>query len=293
MSLRFNQTATSHGEARQYYVNRAISLLDDLWMLEKMEDVEWGVIAYFYNTRLGGRARSAYVFPHWVGQGCYTNWLNSFDGKVLSLPDCERTWAYLEKHCLDRMVNARVVRHRKCSLPYKYVSEFYGDRRSKRSGQYYMNHIDEGLFILSQFDDPRLQGAFCLHPIVQNDDDLFKNSEEMRLGHLLRGCEPYDIVCAMEYRRVANSYLSTHERKKAKDIDLGPMLEMRGMLIADKIQNRKDFEVYLKGNVWNSQDLDYYFKVWLERLGVSEERYIDIANLIQERTLRDWTKIGR
>jgi hypothetical protein len=45
------------------------------------------------------------------------------------------------------------------------------------------------------------------------------------------------------------------------------------MLIADKIQNRKDFELYHLGKHERSSELDSYFKNWLERLDITEEFY--------------------
>ena len=43
--------------------------------------------------------------------------------------------------------------------------------------------------------------------------------------------------------------------------------------IADKIQNRKDFELYHELTHPRSKELIQYFKNWLEKLGVSEEAY--------------------
>ena len=48
------------------------------------------------------------------------------------------------------------------------------------------------------------------------------------------------------------------------------------MLIADKIQNRKDFELYHLGKHERSSELEQYFKNWLERLNITEEFYQEI-----------------
>ena len=50
------------------------------------------------------------------------------------------------------------------------------------------------------------------------------------------------------------------------------------ILIADKIQNRKDFELYHLGKHERSDELDSYFKNWLERLNISEEFYQETKN---------------
>jgi len=88
---------------------------------------------------------------------------------------------------------------------YRAISEFYGDRCAERSGVRLMNHIDEGLAILDFYkasDDAK--AAFCLHPLCQSDEELSANvgagfwySSKARV-----------IILAMEYRSVANEYLS-------------------------------------------------------------------------------------
>jgi len=49
--------------------------------------------------------------------------------------------------------------------------------------------------------------------------------------------------------------------------------EVNDMLISDKIQNRKDFEIYHLGKHERSSQLDQYFKNWLTKLDISEEQY--------------------
>ena len=45
------------------------------------------------------------------------------------------------------------------------------------------------------------------------------------------------------------------------------------MLIADKVQNRKDFLKYHYGTHKKSVELDIYFKNWLRALNVTEADY--------------------
>lgn len=52
------------------------------------------------------------------------------------------------------------------------------------------------------------------------------------------------------------------------------------MLIVDKVQNRKDFELYHLGKHKRSNELNQYFKNWLERLSISEDKYHHLKQLI-------------
>ena len=49
--------------------------------------------------------------------------------------------------------------------------------------------------------------------------------------------------------------------------------ELRAMLIADKVQNKKDFQLYHQGTHERSKELSEYFDDWLELLGVTEEDF--------------------
>lgn len=154
---------------------------------------------------------------------------------------------------------------------YQAIQRHYYGRRQHRSGVPYMEHIREGLFILGEIGaSPRAARAFCLHPIVQSDVDLSVHWASMSAfdGHI--------VALAMEYRRVANAYLSFHEagraRRRIHDIELGPLPEVRHMLIADKVQNYKDF-LHFQDRYSNAKTLDRYFSKWLERLGVDRERF--------------------
>jgi hypothetical protein len=84
----------------------------------------------------------------------------------------------------------------------------------------------------------------------------------------------------MEYRRVANNYLSKRMINSIDEIELSPLKDVNDMLIADKVQNRKDFELYHLDTHERSDVLDQYFKNWLIRLGITEERYQELVKLI-------------
>lgn len=144
---------------------------------------------------------------------------------------------------------------------YRIISDFYGDQITNRSGVELMNHIDEGLYILEKIGaSESAKRAYCLHPIVQSDEALRDNFE------LLKGLDSTVIINTIEYRSVANEYLSRREIKSLDEIRLSPLKDVNDMLIADKIQNRKDFMKYHYGTHERTNELFDYFNNWLEKL---------------------------
>ncbi len=175
---------------------------------------------------------------------------------------------------------------------YTEISHFYHGKTTERSRVPLMNHIEEGMKILFKLEcrNQKVYHAWCLHPLLQRDEDLSQNW--LKLTHQNKEWYgtpwPESILLAMEYRNIANQSLSdivtTEWRGNGphhdypvlilkRDIKLSPLTEVNHMLIADKVQNRKDFELYHKGTHERSDELDFYFKAWLKALIVSEDEY--------------------
>lgn len=142
------------------------------------------------------------------------------------------------------------------------IKTFYSDTRAERSQVPLINHIYEGLQILDMINASyHAKGAFCIHPMCQADADLKENYE-----YLLDFIPSKSIVLAMEYRSVANEYLSKRTIHSLRDIRISPLKEVNDMLIADKIQNYKDFLIYHSDTHPRAEELEVYFKNWLIRL---------------------------
>ncbi len=161
----------------------------------------------------------------------------------------------------------------KDTVEYKLISNHYGDRVAQRSQVRLMNHIDEGLEVLDCFSaSEAARRAFCMHPLLQADEDLKEN------WYMARMVEPHVLLLTMEYRNIANAYLSDKmDAPYHIPIKLSPLYEVNEMLRADKVQNRKDFITYHKGTHPRSAQLDLYFKQWLEALDISEETYNNLC----------------
>jgi hypothetical protein len=162
---------------------------------------------------------------------------------------------------------------------YKLVSEYYGDKRAERSGVRYMNHIDEGLIILDAISATQTaKDAYCLHPILQDDKTLQENMA------LVGKVAVKTVITAMEYRNVANRGLRRLEQVDPAERYLGPLKDVHDMLIADKVQNRKDFLKYHFGSHSESEGLNKYFQNWLYVLGVTEDRYHELVARIEKQS---------
>jgi hypothetical protein len=142
---------------------------------------------------------------------------------------------------------------------YTIIQKYYGDSTTKRSGVLLMNHIDEGIEILKKIgaDDITID-AYCLHPILQSDD-AFNQNYSMDFEDVPTSA----LLLAMEYRKVANSYLSKDNISNFVGFTND---KIKQMLYADKIQNEKDFHLYHEGKHERSNELREYFDNWINVL---------------------------
>lgn len=167
----------------------------------------------------------------------------------------------------------------KNSIEYGLLSSYYGQRVASRSGVKLVNHINEGLLILEAIDaTEEAMRAYCLHPLLQADDDLM-----MHYKGIAPQVSSYVMMLAIEYRSVANEYLS-QKVGTGHIIRLSPLAEVNDMLIADKVQNYKDFLIHHADTHPRSKELDTYFNKWLKVLGIDKFRF----NELVAHTGTDW-----
>lgn len=153
------------------------------------------------------------------------------------------------------------------------ISQLYGDRKAERSNLPLMNHIVEGLAIMAAHapGEPYLfdaMQAYCLHPMLQTDEALQENHHQMRFH------APHAVLFAMEYRWRANSWLSDKVRHhNGMNVvtgrpNPGGISAVQLMLVADKVQNYKDFFTHHSETHLRAPELKIYFREWLAALGI-------------------------
>lgn len=174
----------------------------------------------------------------------------------------------------------------KHSDAYAAIADYYGDRTAERSGVPLIQHINDGLAVLDELNaTSSAMRAYCLHPLFQADDNLASSAEAMRDFAPVATRDAYVMLLVMEYRNRANAWLSDKvympifqsevtTRPVASGMPVPPVLEeVWHMLIADKVQNCKDFITHHKGTHPRSAELELYFGHWLLALDVDEDEY--------------------
>jgi hypothetical protein len=291
MEPRFELDANDAATTLAYFRNRAVQLLhdDEDWRWSGLvtplvhQGLEWGSETIF-RDRDERPFVSVYVYAHARGRGHLRRHagLRPRNTSYLTSPGCNVFDALAHLDPSTRLAAPM------CAWPeYHAIEQHYGDGRARRSGVYFMHHIDEGLRVLHRWlhASDRAKRAWCLHPLVQGDADLRRSYD----AGLLHGFEPEVVALALEYRSFANAFLSPMESHPGygdpSKIAQSPLPEVGAMLTADKLQNCKDFRLHHRGplrregpGLWaeakhkephpRTSHLERYFDSWLAALGV-------------------------
>jgi hypothetical protein len=160
------------------------------------------------------------------------------------------------------------------------IKNFYGRRKAARSQVPLILHVYEGLVIMKAIGAAQdAKKGYMLHPLFQADAELHTVGYDY--AQTAKNAVP--VVLAMEYRLYANAWLSDKVNKVDDKLVIygeptaGPNLHIKHMLIADKVQNKKDFELYHKGTHPRSDELAFYFDQWLAALDIDQQQYQELV----------------
>lgn len=261
---RFNYDANTIAEARTYMIGRSRQLIRHGYMLVNINEFDWGLSTYYEKDNI--IYQSIYVLNDYRNKGVYKR---NVTHKIVTSYECGID-DYLELNSIPF-----IMENLSGMKEYETIQDLYGNKKTKRSGADLMNHIDEGLYILEKIGASNVaKKAYCLHPIVQGDNELLEHYYNFHY-------HPTVVIAAIEYRSVANDYLSRREIKTLGDIRLSPLKDVNDMLIADKMQNRKDFDLYHNGTHDRTSELNQYFDNWFKRLNITEEFYNEFCETLK------------
>lgn len=272
--------AETAAEIAAYYRDQAVRLAsyDVMWNRRITPVTVANGLCYRTKMTWQGRVFASYYLPaSQRGKGVFQQAVAQESLPILTTMPCN-----LSKHLLVSGHEHVVMHGAFWDTPeYKMVEFVYSQQTAKRSGVPLMRHIDEGIWILHQIGTElknqnianslfvsQVVRAYALHPLVQDDESLKTNFYSLAVPVIGREALMY----VMEYRNRANAYLSHHDPLHHRP-DPGPLFGVEEMLIADKVQNYKDFQRYHKGTHPRSDRLDRYFKEWLAVLRVTDDQY--------------------
>lgn len=268
--MRFAMQATELEAVVRYFTNRAVQGLHEGWRWSaRIEPLAYEGEVWGARTETdapdGTTHQSIYVLDTHTRRG---HFLRAFGHKplpIVTVRSCDIE-AYLTSRDIPYTVTGAFTE----THEYKAMAAYFDDRHAARSGVHFMNHIDEGLAVLADLGaSDAAWRAYVLHPFLQPDDELAKHAAQA--GELTP--EPYVLLLAMEYRHIANAYLSHREVQSLDEIALSPLPEVNDMLRADKVQNYKDFLIYHSETHPRRDALQRYFRNWLDKLEIPQERF--------------------
>lgn len=267
--MRFNLNADTIPEAIKYLQTRALQIAHTGAILSKIipfDDGAWAVFEYESRTYY-----ALYLISSKRGRGnFYKLWKDKcneigYEINMITTTHCQLASYYRHKQIPFIMCNGLTT-----SEEYNIIDSIYGDKTTMRSGVELMNHIDEGLYILHKINASLYAKlAYILHPVFQSDTDLVNSYKSLTFEK----ADPKALILAMEYRHIANDYLSYRSIDHIEEIKLSPLVEVTNMLIADKIQNYKDFLKYHLNSHERSNELQQYFSNWFAKLMITDNFY--------------------
>lgn len=281
MPDRLSYHAKTYDEVYQYFATRHLQMAPHgyKWSFE-LSPQEGGYTTHLYGPD-GKTYDSFYVTEQ--GKGFGVKMLKLCTNRILTIGDCQIV-EWLIHHDAD----FEVVHGIFDTPEYRMIQRVYGNDRANRSDVLKMNHIDEGLYVLSKIGaSPVAMKAFCLHPLLQLDPDLAEHFDAV-----VAQCDKRSVALALEYRNLANNWMTdkvyihdgglggTWPTSDSKP-KLSPLEGVNRMLIADKVQNYKDFILHHQGKHWRTHELTFYFDQWLNALGVTnfDDLFLELCNL--------------
>lgn len=154
------------------------------------------------------------------------------------------------------------------SQEYEMARKLLGNKTTTDGRTLLIEQVDQTLKVLNHLSSwPAVMRAACLRPLLQ-DDHTFEYGWKTACKN---GVQPRALVLAMEFRRVANSYLCTTLTDFWDDeevrLRLGLVIPpVRAMLIAHKTVGYHQFLLQQAQTHFRRKELRAYFERWFRVL---------------------------
>lgn len=293
---RLNPASDVPEEIVQYYTTRALQLKPYGFELSLIQQVERKTLTYALAIFLkdGKTYISFYLYASFRGKRKSQEfadeikyWLDIHNAVALTAPECKLATFFTRHNIRYHYLENSHLEY----LEYKLISDYYGDQKAKRSNLYLMNHVDEGIAImLERGASEDAIKAFIAHPMFQ-DDEHFLDCENLESNIVVANCSKKVILLCAEYRKVANAFLckphtDNWDIDQIRDVTSIIIKDVHEMLVADKVQNHKDFLQHHALSHPRRSALFSYFNKWFQVLDCQEyaENWISNQNIVMRKT---------
>lgn len=262
--MRLNRNTETFEEVVKFLHEKTIQLYLDGFLITNIEKVSnLGVVATYF--RDNKEYHIFYLYPSKRGKGIYERVVKEYNWTILVGVGSD-----LLQYVIKKRLKFRVVLNFTETREYKIIEDYYKDKYHS-NGVSFMKHIDEGLAIMKWMGTSEsAKKSFCLHPIYQSEKSI-KDFGIKDLSDNKLKLDSNIITNVLEFRRIDNLYTNDMRISSPGDIKISTLDEVNQMLIADKIQNRKEFENYYDGN----EDFSMYLINWFRKLDINENMYRD------------------
>lgn len=199
-----------------------------------------------------------YVYAQHRNKGVFTKLIDENNDCYLTLPECNMVEFFKNKGAEYICLKDGLENH------LQVIETYYGTTKAKRSGIPYINHIYEGLGILGVLNaSEEAKTGFIWHPLYQDAKIYSENNCASKYSYVA------DTFLRKNYKINNTKFLEKHLQNK----------DIRDMLIADKVQNYKDF-TNNKDKYAERKDIEKYFLWWFDQLSISHQDLNKYINYI-------------
>jgi hypothetical protein len=265
MQLRLDKDRDDFDGVYQYFREYAIQLYSSGYHIRSIEEVSnLGGLATFRNTK-GEVFHSFYLYKRLRGKGIYRRLVESENWNILVNYNSELLQYHTRKKVPFVLTNPHLT-----SYEYIMLEKHYHNEYDNITDRHYMSRVDDALAILTWLGvSDTVKESYLLQPYYYSDYSFKMFSGNSMRSMSTFGIDANKIVNAMEFRHTSLSFIPGGDFTK---ITTSSLDVVNKMLIANRIANKIDFELYFSDHSMKNSFEDY-FDNWLLELAVTDNMY--------------------